>query len=160
MPGSLKNPQSRPVEVLLVEDNPADSALMREIFKQSRFPIHLNITRDGEEGMAYLRREGRYSYAQRPDIILLDLNMPKKDGREVLREIKEDPSLRPIPVLILTSSQDDTDVRLAYEAHANFYIVKPMKMEHFSVLLKYIEDFWIKTLPAPDALRTPKKSKT
>ena len=140
-------PESRPIEILLVEDSRGDATLMREVFKQSRFPIHLSVARNGEDALAYLRQQEPFTYALEPDIILLDLNLPKKDGREVLGEIKRDHALKHIPLLVLSASQDDADMRLAYEQHANFYLVKPLRMDHFSVLLKYLEDFWIKTLP-------------
>ena len=140
-------PENRPIEILLVEDSRGDATLMREIFKQSRFPIHLNVARDGEDALAYLRQQEPFPQAPEPDIILLDLNLPKKDGREVLEEIKRDSALKHIPLLVLSASQDDADMRMAYENNANFYLVKPLRMDHFSVLLKYLEDFWIKTLP-------------
>ena len=140
--------EDRPIEILLVEDNHGDAALMKQTLKLSRFPIHLNLARNGEDALAYLRREGDYSYALEPDLILLDLHMPKKDGHEFLREIKNDPRWKHIPALVLTASHQDADVKMAYESRANFYLVKPHKVEQFSVLLKYLEDFWIKRLPA------------
>lgn len=140
-------PENRPIEILLVEDSQGDAVLMREVFKQSRFPIHLNITRNGEDALLFLRQKDPFSHALEPDLILLDLNLPKRDGREVLAEIKRDSDLKHIPLLVLTASQDDEDMRMAYEQHANLYLVKPLRMDHFSVLLKYLEDFWIKTLP-------------
>jgi len=138
--------EGRPVEILLVEDNHGDATLMREMLKLSRFPIHLNLARNGEDAMRFLRGEEPFSYALKPDLILLDLNLPKKDGREVLKEIKQIPEWRDIPVLILTASVKEADRREAYESEANFYLMKPMRLEQFSVMLKYLEDFWIKTL--------------
>jgi len=139
-------PESRPVEVLLVEDSRGDERLMREMLGQSRFPIHLTVARDGEAALDHLKLE-KAGTQPVPDLILLDLGLPRMDGRQVLAEIKKDHRLRDIPVLILTSSREDSDIRMAYERHANFYIVKPLRLDHFSVLLKYLEDFWLRTFP-------------
>jgi DNA-binding NtrC family response regulator len=133
--------QDKAVEILFVEDNPGDRNLIKEIFKESKFLTRFNMARDGEEALAFLRREGTFGDAPTPDLILLDLNLPKKDGREVLAEIKKDPALRLIPVLILTGSQDDADLCMASKSNANFYVVKPSGAEYFSVLLRHIEDF-------------------
>jgi CheY-like chemotaxis protein len=119
---------------------------MKEVFKLSNFPIHLNVARDGVDALAFLRREGSFSYAVEPDMILLDLNMPRKDGREALAEIRQEPRWRHIPVLILTNSREEEDVHSSYRLQANFYIVKPMDMDHLAVLMKYLEDFWIKNI--------------
>jgi DNA-binding NtrC family response regulator len=136
--------QDKPIEILLVEDNNMDAMLMKQIFKESNFPINLNVTRDGEDALAYLKHEASYSGVAVPDLILLDLNLPKKDGREVLLEIKKDPTLKDIPVMVLTGSQNDADLRLALESNASFFIVKPTDLEHLVGLVKYLEDFWTK----------------
>jgi chemotaxis family two-component system response regulator Rcp1 len=134
------------IEVLLVEDNPGDVSLIQEVFKESKLFIRFHIARNGEDALAFLRREGIFSDAPTPGLILLDLGLPKKDGREVLAEIKEDPALSPIPVLILTGSQNDSDVRMVYHSNADFYITKAMWGEHFSSLLRTVEDFLTKSL--------------
>jgi DNA-binding NtrC family response regulator len=140
------NVLEKPIEVLLVEDNPGDVRLIQEVFKDSKFSIHLNNVQNGEDALAFLRQEGDFLKAPTPELILLDLNLPKKDGREVLADIKKNTALKDIPTLILTGSNDDSDVRFACETNANFYVVKPMGMEHFSGLLRYLEDFLIKSL--------------
>lgn len=135
--------EQRPIEILLVEDNLGDVALMKEITKISRFPIHLNVVKNGLEALDYLYHRGNFSYSHEPDLILLDLNLPKMDGREVLARIKQDAGLNPIPVLIMTSSKNENDIMESYQSSANFYIVKPMDVEHYTVVMKYIEDFWL-----------------
>ncbi|WP_184263827.1 response regulator [Novispirillum itersonii] len=130
------------MEILLVEDNPGDARLAAEAFKEGTIPTHLHVASDGIEAMAFLRRQGRHESAPRPDLILLDLNLPRKDGREVLAEIKEDPALRRIPVIVLTTSQAESDVSRAYDLHANCYIVKPVDFDRFIDVVKGIEDFW------------------
>ncbi|GAB3120815.1 response regulator [Novispirillum itersonii subsp. nipponicum] len=132
----------RIIEILLVEDNPGDARLAAEAFKEGTIPTHLHVASDGIEAMAFLRRQGRHESAPRPDLILLDLNLPRKDGREVLAEIKEDPALRRIPVIVLTTSQAESDVSRAYDLHANCYIVKPVDFDRFIDVVKGIEDFW------------------
>jgi CheY-like chemotaxis protein len=144
------NPEmSRPVEILLVEDSPADVALTQEALQESKLRNNLNIVTDGEAAMAFLRNTPPYAGKPRPDLILLDLNLPKKNGREVLAEIKADPSLSMIPVVIMTVSQDERDVLESYRLHANCYIRKPVKFEEFIKIVKSIESFWftIVTLP-------------
>jgi DNA-binding NtrC family response regulator len=136
----------KPIELLLVEDNPGDVRLIQEVFKDSKFPIHINTVQTGEDALDFLRQNEKFSTAAVPELVLLDLNLPKKDGREVLADIKKDSALKDIPILILTGSHDDSDVRFAYESNANFYIVKPMGVEHFGALLRYLEDFLIKSL--------------
>src|ERR1700722_8582993 len=118
-----------PIEVLLVEDSPGDVRLTREAFKDAKVHINLHVASDGARAMAFLKREGEYAMALRPDLILLDLNLPKKDGREVLAEIKEDPTLKTIPVVILTTSSSEADVLRTYQLHANCYITKPVGLE-------------------------------
>ncbi len=140
----------RPIEVLLVEDNPADVRLTQEAFKEGRVTNHLNVVNDGVEAMDFLHREGKYTAAPRPDLILLDLNLPRKNGREVLEEIKADPSLRRIPVMILSTSRADQDLHGAYNLHANCYIAKPVDLDQFLNVVRSIEHFWfnIVTLPS------------
>jgi len=138
-----------PVEVLLVEDNPADVRLTREAMGLDRFWNNLGVAKDGVEAMAYLRREGEFAGAPRPDLILLDLNLPRKDGREVLAEIKADEDLKLIPVVVLTTSTQEEDVREAYRLHANCYVSKPLELRQFMKALKSIEDYWFLTARLP-----------
>lgn len=140
---------AKAVEILLVEDNPGDARLTEEAFKDSRLLNSMHRVSDGVEALAYLRQEGEYAKAARPDIILLDLNMPRKDGREVLAEIKEDPELKSIPVVVLTTSDADTDVIKSYELHANCYITKPVDLEKFMHIVQRIEDFWLAIVRLP-----------
>jgi two-component system, chemotaxis family, response regulator Rcp1 len=141
--------ESRPVEILLVEDNPGDVRLTREALKEGKVRNNLHVAQDGVEALAFLRREGRHAGAVRPDLILLDLNLPRKDGREVLEEIKADPQLRPIPVVILTSSQAEQDIVRAYDLHANCYVSKPVDLDQFITVVKSIEDFWFAIVKLP-----------
>ncbi len=138
--------KSRPIELLLVEDNPGDVLLMKEIMKISKFPIHWTLARDGEKALDMLHDAENFSKRGEPDLILLDLNLPRLDGREVLHAIKNDQRLEHIPVIILTSSQNSEDVAATYHDHASFHIVKPMDMNHFAVIVKYIEDFWLQKI--------------
>jgi CheY-like chemotaxis protein len=137
------------IEVLLVEDNPGDVRLTREALKEGKVRNHLSVAPDGVEALAFLRRQGKYADAPRPDVILLDLNLPKKDGREVLEEIKGDPALRNIPVVILTSSDAERDIVRAYSLHANCYITKPVDLDQFITVVKSIEDFWFTIVKLP-----------
>ena len=137
------------VEILLVEDNPGDVRLTQEAMKEGKMRNNLSVARDGVEAMAFLRREGQYADAPRPDVVLLDLNLPKKDGRSVLKEIKEDPNLRRIPVVILTSSKADEDVLNSYDLHANCYITKPGDLEQFIEVVKSVEGFWLQIVKLP-----------
>jgi two-component system, chemotaxis family, response regulator Rcp1 len=141
----------RPVEILLVEDNPGDVRLTIEALREGKVRNHLNVATDGVEVIAYLRREGKYADAVRPDLMLLDLNLPRKDGRQVLAEIKADDDLRTIPVVILTTSKADEDIVRSYNLHANCYVTKPVDLDQFITVVKSIEDFWltIVTLPKP-----------
>ena len=139
----------RPVVILLVEDNPGDARLTREALKDAKLLNQLNQVGDGEQAMAFLRREGEYRSAPRPDLILLDLNMPKKDGREVLAEIKTDANLRRIPVVILSSSSAEQDILKTYDLHANCYITKPVDLDQFAKVAKAIEDFWFTIVKLP-----------
>ena len=135
--------------ILLVEDNPADVRLTREALVNGKIQHELHIARDGVEAMAFLRNQGAFQKAPRPDMILLDLNLPRKDGREVLAEIKADPDLRSIPVIILTSSQADEDILKTYNLHANGYIVKPVDLEQFFRIIKQIKEFWMSIVVLP-----------
>ncbi|MCL4485384.1 MAG: response regulator [Nitrospirae bacterium] len=142
----------RPVEFLLVEDNPGDVRLTREALKDSKVRNNLNVLGDGVSALAYLRRETPYEGAPRPDIILLDLNLPKMDGREVLSKIKADPSLRRIPVVVITSSEAEQDILRTYDLHVNCYVTKPVDLDQFIKVVQSIESFWltIVQLPLPD----------
>ena len=139
----------RPIEILLVEDNPGDVRLTIEALREGKVLNRLTVARDGEEAMASLMRQGRFANARRPDIILLDLNLPKKDGREVLEEIKKDPILMVIPIVILTTSQDEQDVLKSYKLHANCYVTKPVDLPQFLAVVKAIEDFWFTVVVLP-----------
>jgi len=141
--------QSGAIEVLLVEDSPGDVRLTREALKDAKVHISLNVATDGIEAMAYLERTGTYVSAPRPDLILLDLNLPRKDGREVLKEIKENPSLRTIPVVILTTSSSDADVLQSYHLHANCYISKPVDLDGFLKVVQSIDNFWLSVVKLP-----------
>ncbi len=137
------------IEILLVEDDPGDVRLTREALKGSKLRNNLHIVEDGEEAMEFLRKEGVFADAPRPDIILLDLNLPRKDGREVLEEIKEDSDLRRIPVVVLTTSESDEDILISYNLHANCYITKPVEMKQFLQIVKTIEGFWFTIVKLP-----------
>jgi CheY-like chemotaxis protein len=141
----------RPVEILLVEDNLGDVGLTRETLKDSRLLNHMSVAGNGVEAMAFLRREGKYANATRPDLILLDLNLPKKDGREVLAEIKTDERLRRIPVVVLTTSSAEQDILKTYDLHANCYITKPVDLDQFIAVVKAIEEFWFTIVKLPPA---------
>jgi two-component system, chemotaxis family, response regulator Rcp1 len=137
------------IEVLLVEDNPVDAMVTAEAFKEAAVPATLRVVQDGLEALDYLRKRGPNANAKRPAFIFLDLNLPKKDGREVLAEIKADPDLRDIPVAILSSSQDEHDIATSYELHANCYIVKPSRLEDLVESAKAIEHFWFQVARLP-----------
>jgi len=139
----------RPIEILLVEDNPGDVRLTLEALKEGKVLNHMSVAVDGVEAMAFLRREGRFAGAPHPDLILLDLNLPKKDGREVLDDIKRDDRLKHIPVVILTTSQAEQDIVKSYELHANCYIAKPVDLDQFISVVKSIEDFWLSVVKLP-----------
>lgn len=137
------------LEVLLVEDSPGDVRLTREAFKQANISIHLHVACDGVDAMAFLRSESPYENAPRPDFILLDLNLPRMDGREVLALIKENDSLRTIPTVILTTSESDADICRSYELQANCYLSKPVQLDEFESLVKSINDFWLTKAKLP-----------
>jgi CheY-like chemotaxis protein len=136
-------------EILLVEDSPGDVRLTREALKDAKVHVNLHVAPDGMEAMAFLKREGQYAGAPRPDMILLDLNLPRKDGREVLAEIKESPTLQCIPVIILTTSKSDEDVLRSYRLRANCYISKPVDLDGFLKVVKSIDDFWLSIVKLP-----------
>jgi CheY-like chemotaxis protein len=139
----------KPIEILLVEDNPGDVRLTREAFKDGKVANTIHVVEDGEQALAYLRRQGKHAGAVRPDIILLDLNLPKKDGREVLREIKSDQNLKHIPVVVLTTSASEEDILRTYSDYANCYITKPISLDRFIVTVRSIEDFWLSIVKLP-----------
>ena len=137
------------IEVLLVEDSPGDVRLTQEAFRDANQSVHLHVATDGVEAMAFLRREGIYAHAPRPDLTLLDLNMPRMDGREVLARIKGDASLKTIPTVILTTSEAEEDIARSYQLHANCYFSKPVQLDEFENLVKCINDFWLTTAKLP-----------
>ena len=139
----------RAIEILMVEDNPGDVRLTKEAFKDAKLHNNLNVVGDGVEALAFLRKEGEYTQVPRPDVIMLDLNLPRKDGREVLEEIKNDPDLRRIPVVILTTSEAENDILAAYNLHANCYITKPVTLGQFVAIVKNIQDFWFTIVKLP-----------
>ena len=143
-----------PIEVLLVEDSPGDVRLTREAFKDAKVHINLNVASDGAEAMAFLGREGEHANAPRPDLILLDLNLPKKDGREVLAELKGSPALKSIPVIILTTSASEADIHGSYQHHANCYITKPVDLEGFLKVVRSIDSFWLSVVKLPGKARS------
>lgn len=138
-----------PIEVLLVEDNPGDALLTRIALEDSKISVHLNVVEDGVEAMAFLRKQEKYAKVPHPDIVLLDLNLPKKDGREVLAEIKGDEYLKRIPVVILTTSQAEEDILKAYDLAANCYITKPVDFDQFVKIIRSIENFWFAIVKLP-----------
>ncbi|MFH1532081.1 MAG: response regulator [Pseudomonadota bacterium] len=138
-----------PIEILLVEDNPGDVILTREALRSGKISNNLQVVEDGEQAMAYLRREGPYADAPRPDVILLDLNLPRKDGREVLGEVKSDHDLKHIPVVVLTTSQSEADVMETYGLHANCYLVKPVEYGPFLEVIRSFESFWLSVVRLP-----------
>jgi CheY-like chemotaxis protein len=144
------NGGGQPLEILLVEDNPGDVRLTQEALREGKMRNNLSVSRDGVEAMALLRQEGEYAGAARPDLILLDLNLPKKDGREVLAELKQDPLLKYIPVVILTTSREEVDILKAYDLHANCYITKPVDLEDFITIIRSIENFWLTMVKLPE----------
>ncbi len=145
----MKQGGGKPIDILLVEDNPGDVMLVEEVLSDSKVWNRLHVVSDGEQAMEFVRRQGKHAGAPRPDIILLDLNLPKKSGREVLREVKTHPDLKTIPVVVLTSSKSDDDVVKSYELHANAYILKPVDFHQFMKVMRAIEDFWFVTVKLP-----------
>ena len=149
MSSSFMENNTHSIEILLVEDNPGDARLTIEAMREAKVRNRMHVVEDGVEAMAFLRRQGRYGEAPRPDLILLDLNMPRKDGREVLAEVKADPDLKRIPVVILTTSRAEEDVLRAYDLHANCYVTKPVDFEQFMRVVREIDEFWVKVVTLP-----------
>ena len=145
----MSKAQGKPIDILLVEDNPGDADLAREALGDSKIKNNLFVVEDGVEAMDFLRNMGEYADAPRPDLVLLDLNLPKKDGRTVLGEIKSDESLKMIPVVILTTSRDEEDILRSYNLHANCYITKPIDLDQFLKVVKSIENFWLTIVKLP-----------
>ncbi len=141
---------ARPSEILLVEDSEGDIRLTREALRDAKIKVNLSVARDGEEAMAFLRRDPPHQEVPRPDLILLDLNMPRKDGREVLAELKSDDDLCKIPVVVLTTSEASNDICDSYRLHANCFITKPIGLEQFMQVIQQIEDFWLCLVKLPD----------
>ena len=141
--------RGKPVEILLVEDNAGDVGLVEEVFEESKIQNNLHVAEDGEEAVFYLHRERKFSCSPRPELILLDLNLPKKNGHEVLREVKEDSNLQNIPVVVLTSSSAEMDITRAYELHANAYITKPLDFNQFIKVVGSIVNFWLEIVKLP-----------
>jgi len=152
-------PEGRPIEILLVEDSPSDAELTVEALRDAKVANHLSIVENGVQAMEFLRREGQFSKAPRPDLILLDLNLPRKDGREVLSELKADPGLKMIPVVVLTTSSADQDVVQAYTLCANCYITKPVDFKQFLIVVRSIEHFWLTVVTLPHEERQRSASK-
>jgi len=142
-------PAGQPIEVLLVEDDPGDVLLIKEAFEFNKVHNNLNVVSDGEQALDYLRRQGEHSAALRPDLVLLDLNLPRKDGREVLAEVKQDPELRTIPIVVLTTSEAEEDVLKSYQLHANAYVTKPVDFERFVSIVRQIDDFFVSVVRLP-----------
>lgn len=145
----MESEVSRQVEFLLAEDNPGDVRLTQEALRDSKIRNNLNVVTDGVEAIAFLRRQGKYANAPTPDVVLLDLNLPKKDGREVLAEIKSDPVLKRIPVVIITSSEAEQDILRTYDLHANCYVSKPVDLDQFIKVIQAIENFWLTIVKLP-----------
>ncbi len=146
---STTDTESRQIEILLVEDNPGDARLTQEAMRAAKMTNVLHVVEDGEQAMEFLRRRSRFKDAPRPDLILLDLKLPKKDGRSVLAEVKTDPDLRRIPVVVLTTSRSEEDVLQAYDMHANAYVTKPVNLEKFMRIVALIDEFWLKVVTLP-----------
>lgn len=149
MPNTSQPITGKPVEILLVEDNPGDVRLTEEALSEGKVKNNLHVTTDGIEAMDFLKQRGDYAQAVRPDIILLDLNLPKKDGREVLDEIKQDEDLKRIPVVVLTTSDAERDIFKAYDLHVNCYITKPVDFDQFIEVIRKVEDFWLTVVKLP-----------
>ena len=150
-PTNSMDDNTRPIEILLVEDNEGEARLVQEAMRDAKMRNHMHMVEDGVEAMEFLRRQGRFGDAPRPDLVLLDLNLPRKDGRQVLAEMKTDPMLKRIPVVVLTTSNAEQDVLSAYDLHANCYVTKPVDFDKFMYVVRQIDEFWVKvvTLPEP-----------
>jgi CheY-like chemotaxis protein len=149
MTDALYETSPTPIEVLLVEDDPGDVLMTQEAFEEHKVRNNLAVVNDGAEAIAYLRREGQYADVARPDLVLLDLNLPRRDGREVLAEIKGDPDLRQIPVVVLTTSQADEDIVRSYQLHANAYVTKPVDFDRFISVVRQIDEFFVSVVKLP-----------
>ena len=149
MSSSFMENNTHSIEILLVEDNPGDARLPIEAMREAKMRNRMHVVEDGVEAMEFLRRQGRFGDAPRPDLILLDLNLPRKDGREVLAEVKADPDLKRIPVVVLTPSRAEEDVLRAYDLHANCYVTKPVDFEQFMRVVRQIDEFWVKVVTLP-----------
>jgi CheY-like chemotaxis protein len=139
----------KPIDVLLVEDDPGDTLMIKEAFEDNKVRNRLSCVADGVEALAFLRREGDFAEAPRPDLILLDLNLPRKDGRQVLEEVKADPELRTIPVVVLTTSEAEEDILRSYSLHANAYVTKPVDFERFIAVVRQIDEFFVEVVRLP-----------
>ena len=139
----------KPIEILLVEDNPADVRLTQEALREGKVANNLHVARDGVEALEFLRRQGKFAGSPRPDLVLLDLNLPRKDGREVLAQVKDDNELKTIPIVVLTTSSAEIDILKSYSLHANCYITKPVDLEQFVKVVRTIDDFWLTVVRLP-----------
>ena len=139
----------KPIEILLVEDNPADVRLTQEALREGKVRNNLHVARDGVEALEFLRRQGKFAGSPRPDLVLLDLNLPRKDGREVLAQVKDDNELKTIPIVVLTTSSAEIDILKSYSLHANCYITKPVDLEQFVKVVRTIDDFWLTVVRLP-----------
>ncbi|MEN6592976.1 MAG: response regulator [Methanobacterium sp.] len=144
-----KKSKNRPIEILLIEDNLGDNKLTTEVFKEATVPNNIHLVTNGVDAMSFLKQEGGFQDSIRPNIILLDLNIPKKDGREILKEIKADPELKYIPIIVLTTSNSEQDIKNTYQHYANAYITKPIDLDDFIKVVKSIEEYWLRTVELP-----------
>lgn len=145
----MNTPAGQPIQILLVEDSPGDVRLTQEVLRDARIANDLHVVGDGEEAMAFLRREGDYSEHPRPHLVLLDLNLPRKDGREVLADLNADPELKAVPVIVLTTSEAEQDILRSYQLAANAYITKPIDLNEFIAVVRSIENFWLSIVRLP-----------
>lgn len=147
---STLTPDARPIDILLVEDDPGDVLITKEALEHSKVTNNLTCVEDGEQALAFLRREGEHADATRPDLILLDLNLPRRDGREVLAEVKNDPELRRIPIVVLTTSQAEEDILRSYDLHANAFVSKPVDFDRFVEVVRQVDEFFFTVVRLPD----------
>jgi CheY-like chemotaxis protein len=144
-----KRGKNRPIEILLIEDNSGENNFTKEVFMKTAVPNKIHVITNGVDAMNFLKQEGGFQESVRPNIIFLDLNIPKKDGREILKEIKADPELKYIPIIVLTTSESEQDIKNTYEHYANAYITKPIDMDEFIKVIKSIEEYWLRTVELP-----------